>query len=66
MQNVIQTAWCVLTGAPSCGKTTVLKALESLGYTSVPEAARAYIEKSCPRDEFSKIFATMKEHFSIN
>ena len=45
MQNVIQTAWCVLTGAPSCGKTTVLKALESLGYTSVPEAARAYIEK---------------------
>jgi predicted ATPase len=42
---VIQTNWCVLTGAPCSGKTTVLTALEARGYKCIPEAARVYIEK---------------------
>lgn len=38
------TRWCVLTGAPCSGKTTVIDALKHLGFTVVPEMARTYIE----------------------
>jgi predicted ATPase len=37
--------WHVLTGAPSSGKTTTLDALAALGYKTVPEMARVYIEE---------------------
>lgn len=38
------TNWCVFTGAPSSGKTTVLERLGSCGYVWVPEVARTIIE----------------------
>jgi predicted ATPase len=38
------TLWCVVTGAPCSGKTTVLQALEQLGYRVIPEVGRALIE----------------------
>ena len=40
----IQTNWCVITGAPSSGKTTLIHELDRQGYTVLHEAARIYIE----------------------
>ncbi len=40
----VQTNWHVITGAPSCGKTTLIDQLASMGYQTVPEIARQYIE----------------------
>lgn len=40
----VQTGWCVLTGAPCSGKTTVINELARRGYGVVHEAARAHIE----------------------
>ena len=38
-----KTNWCVITGAPSSGKTTLINALSIKGYRTEPEVARAYI-----------------------
>lgn len=38
-----KTKWCVITGAPSSGKTTLINALSIKGYQTEPEVARAYI-----------------------
>lgn len=43
------TNWVVITGAPSAGKTSVLKALAGLGHKVIPEVARGYIEKKLSR-----------------
>jgi predicted ATPase len=40
-----QTRWCVITGAPCSGKTTVIEALQRRGCRVVPEVARAHIEQ---------------------
>ena len=40
-----ETNWYVVTGAPSSGKTTLVRELEKLGYRVVHEVARGYIEK---------------------
>lgn len=37
--------WYVITGAPCSGKTSVIHELNKRGYDTVPETARAYIEK---------------------
>jgi predicted ATPase len=37
--------WYVITGAPSSGKTTLIKQLEEKGYCVVHEVARDYIDK---------------------
>jgi len=42
-QAVRFTRWCVITGAPSSGKTAVINQLERRGCKVVHEAARAYI-----------------------
>lgn len=39
-----QTKWCVITGAPCSGKSSVIQGLADLGYQVVPEVARAYID----------------------
>lgn len=36
--------WCVITGAPSSGKSTVLRELEKKGYKTYEEWARVYID----------------------
>ena len=38
------TNWYVITGSPSSGKTTTIEHLASLGYETVPEAARILID----------------------
>jgi predicted ATPase len=40
-----RTNWCVITGAPCSGKTSVVEELERRGYKVVHEAARAYIDQ---------------------
>lgn len=39
------TNWCVITGAPCSGKTSVIMELERRGYQVVHETARAYIDQ---------------------
>jgi predicted ATPase len=41
---MIQTRWCVITGAPYAGKTTVINELIALGFKSPQEAAATYIQ----------------------
>ena len=40
-----QTNWHVITGAPSCGKTTLIDQLADKGFQTVPETARLCIER---------------------
>jgi predicted ATPase len=39
-----QTNWCVITGAPCSGKTSVIEGLAERGYRVVHEVARAFID----------------------
>jgi predicted ATPase len=45
----VQTNWHVITGAPSCGKTTLIDLLAEAGYQTVPETARIYMESEIAR-----------------
>lgn len=42
---MIQTNWCVITGAPSSGKTTLIDRLAKEGYLVAPEIARGFITR---------------------
>lgn len=39
------TRWCVITGGPSSGKTTIINSLNQMGYKTAPEVARQIIEQ---------------------
>lgn len=41
----VQTNWHVITGAPSCGKTTLIDLLDAEGYRTIPEWAREYMDR---------------------
>ena len=58
-----QTNWYVITGAPSSGKTTLLKELEKRGYCVVHEVARAFIEKKIQQGRTLEEIRTDKESF---
>jgi predicted ATPase len=45
----VQTNWHVITGAPSCGKTTLIDLLADKGFQTVPEGARHYMEREIAR-----------------
>jgi predicted ATPase len=45
----VQTNWHVITGAPCCGKTTLIEQLADQGFRMVPETGRAYIEREMAR-----------------
>lgn len=45
----MQTAWVVIDGSPSSGKTTIIQALHRAGYRIIPEVGRAYIELELAR-----------------
>ncbi|MGD8855036.1 MAG: ATP-binding protein [Chloroflexota bacterium] len=40
----VQTNWHVITGAPSCGKTTLIDLLANRGFQTAPESARKLME----------------------
>jgi predicted ATPase len=41
----VQTNWHVITGAPCCGKTTLIDQLANQGFQTVPETAHLYLER---------------------
>ena len=41
----VRTHWQVITGAPCCGKTTLIGQLAGKGFRTVPESARLFIER---------------------
>ena len=41
----VETNWHVITGAPSCGKTSLINLLAGKGFQTVPEGARQYMER---------------------
>ena len=45
----LQTNWHVITGAPSCGKTTLINLLADKGFQTVPESARQFMEREIAR-----------------
>jgi predicted ATPase len=45
----VQTNWHVITGAPSCGKTTLINLLADRGFQTAPEGARLYLEREIAR-----------------
>lgn len=57
--------WFVITGAPSTGKTTVLKELSKLGYKTMPEAARMYIDEAFGRGLTIKDIRSDERQFQI-
>jgi predicted ATPase len=60
----IQTNWHVITGAPSCGKTTLIELLAGKGFRIVPECARQYMERELAEgrsvEEIHKDAATLQ------
>ena len=45
----VQTNWHVITGAPCCGKTTLIDLLADKGFQTVPEVGRQYVEGEMAR-----------------
>ena len=45
----VQTNWQVISGAPSCGKTTLINLLAEKGFQTVPEGAREYMQSEVAR-----------------
>jgi predicted ATPase len=45
----VQTNWHVITGAASCGKTTLIELLADKGFQTVAETGRQYIEREIAR-----------------
>ncbi len=45
----VQTNWHVIAGPPSCGKTTLIDLLASVGFQTVPEPAREFMEGEIAR-----------------
>ena len=45
----IQTRWHVVTGAPCSGKTSLINQLAKIGFQTVPEVGRQYLEREMAR-----------------
>jgi len=45
----VQTNWHVITGGPSCGKTTLINLLAGKGFQTAPEGARLFLERERAR-----------------
>lgn len=58
-----ETSWYVVTGAPSSGKTALIKELEKVGYRVIHEVARAYIEEQMEQGRSLKEIRADKQSF---
>ncbi|MFA6383296.1 MAG: ATP-binding protein [Parcubacteria group bacterium] len=55
--------WYVITGAPSSGKTTLIKQLEEKGYYVIHEVAREYIDKEMAKGKTIEEIRKNERHF---
>jgi len=55
--------WYVITGGPSTGKTTLLTELEKLGYKTLPEAARSWIDENLAKGVSVEQLRANEQHF---
>ena len=62
----IPTAWCVVTGAPCSGKTTVLQDLEKRGFRFIPEVARVYIEEQLAKGKMLQEIRANEGQFQMS
>ena len=58
-----ETNWFVVTGAPSSGKTALVRELERLGYRVIHEVARAHIERQMERGRALEEIRADKQSF---
>jgi len=59
----VETKWHVITGAPSCGKTTLIDMLAEKGFQILPEIAHQYIEDALASGQtYQDIF---RDRFSL-
>lgn len=62
----IQTNWHVITGAVSCGKTTLIELLADNGFQTLPEQSRPYIEGELAKGRtLDQIFANQADQRAI-
>jgi predicted ATPase len=62
----VQTDWHVITGAPCCGKTTLIDQLAGQGFRAVPEAGRQYVERELARGRTIDEIRTNEATFTRN
>lgn len=53
---LIPTSWWIITGGPSSGKTSLINFLADLGFATIPEAARAFIDQQIAQGKSIKDF----------
>jgi len=59
----IKTNWYVITGGPCTGKTTIIDSLTSLGYVTIREQARHYIDSCRERGGTAEEIRLNKKEF---
>lgn len=58
----VETHWHVLTGAPCCGKTTMIEMLAERGYPTLPEIGRLYIEREIAKGrDLAEFFVNVED-----
>lgn len=63
----VQTNWHVITGAPSSGKTTIIDMLAGLGFQTVSETSRPYIEREVAKGRtFADIYKSWADQQAMN
>ena len=62
-QAFIQTDWCVITGAPCSGKSTIIGQLAQKGYPVLHEVARAFIDEQLESGLTLEAITADEEHF---
>jgi predicted ATPase len=63
----VQTNWHVITGAISCGKTTLINLLSDRGFQTLPEQARIHIEGELAKGrKLHQIFGSQDDQHAIS
>src|SRR3989344_2506375 len=60
---VQKTEWVILTGAPNSGKSSTLERLAFLGYHTVPENARLFIDEEVSRGKTTQEIQSNEQEF---
>jgi hypothetical protein len=61
----VHTNWQVITGGPSCGKTTLINLLANKGFRTAPEGADCTLRGRLPGGKLSRKFAQIWSPYSV-